>query len=58
MQEIQETHVQFLGLGDPLEQEIASHSSILAWKTHGQRTLVGYSPVCGKELDTTEHKTE
>ena len=24
--------------------EIATHSSILAWKSHGQRSLVGYSP--------------
>ena len=33
-----------------------SHSSILAYKSHGQRSLVGYSPwwVC-KESDTTEH---
>ena len=29
---------------DPLEKEIATHSSILAWKSHGQRRLVGYSP--------------
>jgi len=30
---IQETWVWFLGLEDPLETEIATHSSILAWKT-------------------------
>ena len=58
MQEIQETHFQFLGLEDPLEQEMATHSSILAWKIHGQRTLVGYHPLCGKESDMTEHNTE
>ena len=29
---MQETQVQFLGEGDPLEKEIATHSSILAWK--------------------------
>ena len=23
---------------------MATHSSILAWKTHGQRSLLGYSP--------------
>ena len=28
---MQETMVQSLGLEDPLEKEIASHSSILAW---------------------------
>ena len=29
---MQETRVQFLGWEDPLEKEIATHSSILAWK--------------------------
>ena len=29
---MQETWVQFLGLEDPLEEEMAIHSSILAWK--------------------------
>ena len=29
---------------DPLEEEMATYSSIFAWKFHGQRSLVGYSP--------------
>ena len=29
---MQETRVQFLGQEDPLEKEMATHSSILAWK--------------------------
>ena len=29
---MQETQVQFLGQEDPLEKEMASHSSILAWR--------------------------
>ena len=29
---IQETWVQFLGQEDPLEKEIATHSSIIAWE--------------------------
>ena len=29
---MQETWVQFLGQEDPLEMEIATHSSILSWK--------------------------
>ena len=29
---MQETWVQSLGLGDPLEKGMATHSSILAWK--------------------------
>ena len=29
---MQETRVRFLGQGDPLEKEMAIHSSILAWR--------------------------
>ena len=29
---MQETQVQFLGWEDPLEEEMATHSSILAWR--------------------------
>ena len=32
MQETQETRVQSLGQEDPLEEEMATHFSILAWK--------------------------
>ena len=32
MQETQETRVRSLGREDPLEQEMATHSSILAWR--------------------------
>ena len=32
MQEMQETQVQSLGREDPLEEEMATHSRILAWK--------------------------
>jgi len=28
----------------PLEKEMAIHYSILTWKSHRQRSLVGYSP--------------
>ena len=41
---MQEMRVRFLGLEDPLGKEMATHSSILAWEIHGQRSLVGYSP--------------
>ena len=30
---MQETRVQSLGRDDPLEKEIATHSSIIAWQT-------------------------
>ena len=33
MQEIQEMWVQFLGREDPLEKKVATHSSVLAWKS-------------------------
>ena len=37
----QETWVQSMGWEDPLEEEMATHSSILVWEIHGQRSLVG-----------------
>ena len=49
-----DTWVQSLDQEDPLEKEIATHSSILAWKSHGRRKLVGYSPRGRKEADMTE----
>ena len=41
---MQETWVQSLGWEDPVEKEMATHSSILAWEIHEQRSLAGYSP--------------
>ena len=41
---MQEMLVRSLGCEDPLEKEMATHSSILAWEIHGQRSLVGNSP--------------
>ena len=32
MQKVQETQIRSLGLEDPLEEEIATHSSILDWR--------------------------
>ena len=37
-----------------LEKAMAPHSSTLAWKIHGQRSLVGCSPWGRQESDTTE----
>ena len=34
--------VRSLGQEDPLKKGIAIHSSILAWRIHGQRSPVGY----------------
>ena len=47
---VQETRVRSLGWEDPLEKEMASHSSILAWTEEP----VGYSPWDRKESDMTE----
>ena len=49
MQETPETRVQSPGWEDPLEEEMATHSSILPGESHGQRGLVGYSPRGRKE---------
>ena len=51
---MQETWIQSLGQEDLLEKEMATYSSTLAWKIHGWRSLVGYSPRDRKELDMTE----
>ena len=50
---VQETRVRSLGKEDPLGKEMATHSSILAWETHGQRSLVGHSPGGHEESDVT-----
>ena len=33
---MQETWVRSLGGEDPLEKDMATHSSVLAWRIHGQ----------------------
>ena len=40
---MQETQVRFLGQEDPLEEEMAMHSSILTCKVPWQRSLAGYT---------------
>ena len=49
-----ETWVQSLGQEDPLEEEMATHSSILAWVIPWTDCLEGYSPWGPKESDTAE----
>ena len=51
---MREAWVQSLGQEDPLEKEMATHSSILAWRIPWTENLVGYSPWGCKESDTTE----
>ena len=50
-----ETRVQSLGREDLLEEEMATYSSILAWKNIWTEVLVCYSPWGCKTLDTAEH---
>ena len=51
---MQETQVQFLGWEDPLEKEMATHSSILAWRISWTEELGGLQFTGSQELDTTE----
>ena len=52
---VQETQVRSLGQKDPLEKEMATHSSTLAWKTpQTEKPGAGYSPWGHKKSDTTE----
>ena len=50
---MQETRAQSLGWEDPLEKEMATHSSILAWESPRIEEPGGYSPCGRKESDTT-----
>ena len=40
---VPETRVRSLGQEDPMEEEMATHSSILPGESHGLKSLVGYS---------------
>ena len=55
MQETQEMRVWFLGWEDPLEEEMATDSSVLLGKIVWTGSLMGYSPWGQKDLDMTEH---
>ena len=51
---VRETRVWFLVWEDPLEKDMAPTPVFLPGKSHGWRSLAGYSPWGLKELDTTE----
>ena len=51
---MQETWVRALGWEDPLEKEMAVHSSTIAWKILWTEEPGGYSPWGRKESDMTE----
>ena len=50
---VQETRVQFLGREDPLEKEMATHSSILAWRTPRSEDPGGQQSMGLQESDST-----
>ena len=50
-----EDFVWSLGWEDPLEEEMATHPTILTWETPW--TEEGYSPLGCKESDMTERQT-
>ena len=50
---MQETQVLFLGWEDPLEKEMATHSSILAWRIPWTEEP-GRLQSMGSQRDTTE----
>ena len=51
---MQETQVQSLGGEDPLEKEMATQSSILAWKNPWTEEPGGLQSMGHKESDMTE----
>ena len=44
MQETEEMRIQSLSQEDPLEEGMATHSSILVWRIPIERSLASYSP--------------
>ena len=54
---MRETQVHFLGEEDPLGRKWQSTPALLPGKSHGRRSLIGYSPWGRKESDTTERLT-
>ena len=52
---MRETWVRSLGLEDPLEKELATHSTILAWKIPWIEKPGRLQSMGSKESDTTEH---
>ena len=56
---MQDMQVQFLGQEDPLEKEIASHSSILAWEIPWTEEVGGLQTIGSQSVGhnlATEHK--
>ena len=54
MQETKEMWVPLPGQEDPLEEGMATHSSILDWRIPWTEEPGGLQPIASKESDTTE----
>ena len=54
MQETEETQIRSLGRDDPLEEHMATHSSVLAWRIPWTEEPGGPQSRGHKELDVTE----
>ena len=54
---MKETQAQSLGQEDPLEKEMATHFSILAWRIPSTKEPGGLQFMCRKESDMTEKLT-
>ena len=54
MQETQQTQVRALGWEDPLEKEVATHSSILAWKIPWTGEPGGLQSMGSQQSDMTD----
>ena len=54
MQELQEMQVRSFGQEEPVEQGMATHSSVLAWRIPCTEEPGDYSPWGPKESDMTE----
>ena len=52
-----ETQVQSLGWEDPLEKDMATHSSILAWRIPWTKELQSFGVHGVTKSDATEHLT-
>ena len=55
---MQETWLQYLGWEEPLEKEMATHSSNLAWRIPWTEELGGLQFMGCKESDTSEPLTQ
>ena len=51
---MKDTQAQFLNREDPLEKEMVTHSSVLAWKIPWKEKPGGLQSMDHKQLDTTE----